>query len=290
MCTNERRSLENTRRVIHRTHGKGHGITRLVSPHDLGQLIKPFVFLDRVDIEPTPKEELVQFMKEYYHPHSGITTVTTLLSGDVRFEDTTGRSGTLPAGGIECMQAGGGVWHTGAVLGSERARGFQLWVALRPELENSPAVSTYLLPQEVESDGPVRVILGSYGKARSRLLPTSQANYLHVHLKAGERWSYQPPEGHDVAWIAVYDGDLEVSGLVFNREIAVFEEGSQGIEVVARGNIDFVLGSAVKHPYPLALGMYSVHTSRKALEIGEAKIEEIERNVLPERLQQFGEK
>lgn len=272
------------RKIIHRTRGKGQGITRLVSPSDLGQLIKPFVFLDHVDIEPTPQEELIHFMREYYHPHSGIATVTTLLSGDVRFEDTTGRSGILPAGGIECMQAGGGVWHTGAVLGPERARGFQLWVALPPELENGPAVSTYLHPQEVERDGPARVILGSYGKAHSRLLPTSQANYLHISLEAGERWTYRPPKEHDVAWIAVYDGDLEVSGLVLNREVAVFEEGSQEIEVVARRRVDFVLGSAVKHPHSLALGMYSVHTSRKALEIGEAGIEEVERKELPKRL------
>ena len=273
------KKFQDDRRIIHRTHGRGEGITRLVSPHDLGQLIKPFVFLDRVDIPAIPKEKLDQFMKEYYHPHSGIATVTTLLSGDVRFEDTTGRSGTLPAGGIECMQAGGGVWHTGAVLGPGRARGFQLWIALRPELENGPAVSSYLQPEDVESDGHVRVILGSYGKARSRLLPTSQANYLHVRLKAGERWSYQPPTEHNVAWIASYDGDLEVSGLVLNREIAVFEEGTQEIKVVAREDVDFVLGSAVKHPYPLALGMYSVHTSPKALAIGEARIDEIEKTV-----------
>jgi redox-sensitive bicupin YhaK (pirin superfamily) len=273
-----------SRQIVHKTRGRGHGITRLASPGDLGLLIKPFVFLDHVDIEPIAQDQVIEFMKDYYHPHSGIATVTTLLSGDVRFEDTTGRSGVLPAGGIECMQAGGGVWHTGAVLGPERARGFQLWVALPPQLENSPAVSTYLMPNEVEQDGPARVILGSYGKARSQLLPTSEANYLHVSLEKGERWTYRPPEGHDVAWIAVYDGDLEVSGAILNRELAVFEEGSKEIEVIARDKVDFVLGSAVKHPYPLALGMYSVHTSREALEIGEAEIEEIERKELPMHL------
>ncbi len=272
------------RKIARRTRGKGQGITRLVSPHDLGGLIKPFVFLDRVDVDPVPQKEISRFMEDYYHPHSGIATVTTLLSGAIQFEDTTGRSGILPSGGIECMQAGGGVWHTGAVLGPGRARGFQLWIALPPELENAPAVSNYLLSQEVEQDGPARVILGSYGKARSRLLPTSQANYLHVSLKKGERWTYQPPRGHDIAWIAAYEGGLEVSGLVLNREIAVFEEGSQEIEVIAREKIDFVLGSAVKHPHPLALGMYSVHTNQTALETGEARIQEIERTILPTHL------
>jgi hypothetical protein len=36
-----------SRRVVHRARGSSHGpITRLVSPSDLGELIKPFVFLD----------------------------------------------------------------------------------------------------------------------------------------------------------------------------------------------------------------------------------------------------
>src|SRR5262249_18465829 len=38
---------ETPRAVAYRTHGYTHGpITRLVSPSDLGELIKPFVFLD----------------------------------------------------------------------------------------------------------------------------------------------------------------------------------------------------------------------------------------------------
>jgi hypothetical protein len=33
-------------------------------------------------------------------------------------------------------------------------------------------------------------------------------------------------------------------------------------------NTGFIIGSAVKHPYNLVLGAYSVHTSRHALEKG----------------------
>ena len=36
-----------TRKVVHRTRGYRHGpITRLMSPSDLGERLKPFVFLD----------------------------------------------------------------------------------------------------------------------------------------------------------------------------------------------------------------------------------------------------
>ena len=41
------------RPIVQRTRGHSHGaITRLVSPSDVGELIKPFVFLDYFDIDP----------------------------------------------------------------------------------------------------------------------------------------------------------------------------------------------------------------------------------------------
>jgi hypothetical protein len=58
-------------------------------------------------------------------------------------------------------------------------------------------------------------------------------------------------------------------------ELAVFEESEGAIELEADGDTSFVLGSAIKHPHPLVLGYYSVHTSRATLEQGEAEIDRI---------------
>ena len=55
----------------------------------------------------------------------------------------------------------------------------------------------------------------------------------------------------------------------------MFEESSGAIEVQAEGNASFVFGSAIKHPYPLVLGRYSVHTSSDALQRGQAEIRRI---------------
>jgi hypothetical protein len=46
-------------------------------------------------------------------------------------------------------------------------------------------------------------------------------------------------------------------------------------ELEADGDTSFVLGSAIKHPHPLVLGYYSVHTSGAALAQGEAEINRI---------------
>ena len=65
-------------------------------------------------------------------------------------------------------------------------------------------------------------------------------------------------------------------------ELVVFEESSGAIDVQADGPTSFVIGSAVKHPHPLVLGYYSVHTSAKALEQGEAEIDRIGRRLRAE--------
>ncbi len=112
-------------RIAERTRGQKHGpITRLMSPSDFGRLLKPFVFLDLIDNQGTP------FTGFGLHPHSGIATVTYIAEGSVRYEDTNGATGLLPAGGIEWMRAGGGVWHGGGLGEPGRTRGFQLWIAL----------------------------------------------------------------------------------------------------------------------------------------------------------------
>ena len=52
------------------------------------------------------------------------------------------------------------------------------------------------------------------------------------------------------------------------------------VEFVAQDDAEFVIGSAVPHPHELVLGYYSVHTSPRALEIGEAHIQHIRRSLI----------
>lgn len=254
------------RSIAYRTRGRRHGpIVRLVSPPDVGQFLKPFVFLDFVDVAADSAPAFS------FHPHSGIATLTLLLEGGFEYEDSTGATGTVGAGSVEWMQAGGGVWHTGKGTG-ERIKGYQLWVALPPELENGPALSRYLGGDLFGSLGPATVILGQLGDVRSPIDAPSRMNYLHVRLRDGEVWHYDPPPGHDVAWIAVHEGQVLAGEPVLAGELAAFAEGRLPITFEAKGNAGFVLGSAVKHGHDLVLGDYSVHTHAGALERGETNI------------------
>src|ERR1700754_4159079 len=98
--TRSKRAEKTSRQIALRTRGHSHGrVTRLVSPGDVGERIKPFVFLDYFEGDPAHAPAFG------FHPHSGIATLTLILSGAVTYKETTGREGIIAAGGVEWMRA-----------------------------------------------------------------------------------------------------------------------------------------------------------------------------------------
>jgi redox-sensitive bicupin YhaK (pirin superfamily) len=259
-------TIPRRRSIVRRTRGQTHSfVTRLMSPADFGEILKPFVFLDLFDHEGSPFDGGL-------HPHSGIATLTYVAEGAVSYIDPDNIRGTLPAGGVEWMQAGRGMWHGGGLDKAGRTRGFQLWIALPPEFESGPTLSIYQAPKDVPKDGPTRVLLGSYGSASSPIVSPSPINYFAVRLKAGEGWRYEPPTGHTVLWTAILSGAVSVPDELRHGDLAAFEPSSGAVEFEARTDAEFVLGSAVPHKHDLVLGTHSVHTTPAALRDAEAHI------------------
>jgi len=80
-----------------------------------------------------------------------------------------------------------------------------------PVAAELPVPSEAIVPQRVEAEGPVRVILGRFGRAVSRIHGApADINYFHVRLKDGQRWCYIAPTGHNVTWLAVDRGGLQL--------------------------------------------------------------------------------
>jgi redox-sensitive bicupin YhaK (pirin superfamily) len=158
-----------------------------------------------------------------------------------------------------------------------RIQGFQLWVALPPELENAQPQSRYIEAHAMRRAGPAHVIVGEYDGVRSPVPAWDGLNYLLVTLPPGASWTYQPPAGHSVGWLAVASGSVNAGASLSGGEMAVFEAGELPIALANTGDADavFVLGSAVPHDHELHLGNYSVHTSAQALAAGERRIAEL---------------
>ena len=232
-------------------------ITRLISPSELGEELRPFIFLDffRASIEPGFGFGM--------HPHSGIATLTWQPGSDVQYEDTTGKNGILKAGGLEWMNAGGGAWHQGQLLGSGVVTGFQLWVPMPPGVEDGPSAGQYVPPEQVPlfatPEARIIVLLGEYpsttGTISSPIDPHQVMNYLVAELEQGAAWSYEPPPSHNVAWAFVFEGWPTVLDQPSHQELLVFD-GIGSIEFKSTsGPSRILIGSGRRHEYPLVVGV-----------------------------------
>jgi redox-sensitive bicupin YhaK (pirin superfamily) len=215
------------------------GITRLITPWDIGELTQPFVFLCRSKLAPGAKTVVgVQ---------PGIGTLTLVLSGVLEFEEARGNKGMVVAGGFVWTAPGEVVWHAGGGAADEPLRTLQLWIELPRKTARSTAESQCVAPHKVQEERSVRVVLGQIGRARSGIRDAPpNLNYFHVRLNDGQRWRYAAPDGHNVTWLAVDRGGLrlEEDGRVLREQVALFERSRGVIDVQAEGESSFVLGSA----------------------------------------------
>jgi redox-sensitive bicupin YhaK (pirin superfamily) len=266
-------------RTIVSTHaGSQHGpITRLIDPSELGEKLKPFIFLDFFNAHVKPGFGFGM------HPHSGIATLTWQPSCDVRYQDTTGENGVLKAGGLEWMNAGGGAWHQGSLDTDGLATGFQLWVPMPPTIEDGESFGQYIEPGDVPKitiEGATLTLMLGQLLVNSKLSSSpidshQEMSYFVLDLIAHSEWNYAVPPDHDVAWAFVFEGDALVANTKSSRELLVIEgEGHISFtsnSVAAR----ILIGSARKHPHDLVLGSSSVHTNAESLRKGHERIRAI---------------
>lgn len=259
------------RRIAYRTKGHAQGsLTRLMSPGDLGELVKPFVFLDYFEFAGLRGGRRTRAPALWYRNAHDIAAG---LVGVRRLDRKVGHA-ELGQRGMDASRRRRLAWRDPAAwttagrlpaLGgvASRDRACAGRKPLRRQRDDPPQWARARVARSLPRDGQPDSIQVTRG-----VLARASAG-------DGERWTYQPPAGHDVAWLAVAAGTVLVDGVPLRREMAVFEEGHVPIDCVAQGDVEFVIGSAVKHPHPLVTGNYSVHTSLETLVLGEAGIEEV---------------
>jgi redox-sensitive bicupin YhaK (pirin superfamily) len=218
-------------------------VTRFITPWDIGELTQPFLFLDYVEFAPGWQALLAA------HPQPGVATVTLVLSGKLGCVEAAGNRRIVTAGGFRWRTAGRYAGHERGIVVAEPLRVFQLWVRLPPGLASSGADCQYVAPCEVQKEGPVRVVLGQLGRARSTLehVP-ADINCFHVRLRDGERWRYVAADRHNVTWLAIDRGGVRLrpGERVYWEQIALFGDSPGVIELQADGETSLLLGSATR--------------------------------------------
>jgi len=190
--------------------GAGVSLIRYIGSPDLDH-IDPFLLLDFFQSD-NPDDYIAGFPP---HPHRGFETVTYLLAGRVRHEDSTGRSGMLESGGVQWMTAGRGVIHSEMPEQEEGLlAGFQLWVNLPGRLKMSPPryreFSKEEIPKEQREGGILlRVIAGKTHLGTQSPVEGVATNplYLDVSLPGGITF-YEPFKASMSAFVLVVEGRL----------------------------------------------------------------------------------
>ena len=221
--------------------GAGVSLTRYIGSMQLDHL-DPFLMLDFFESD-NPDDYIAGFSA---HPHRGFETVTYLLAGRMRHEDSAGHGGVIEAGGIQWMSAGRGIIHS-EMPEQEHGRlaGFQLWVNLPGRLKMSPPDYREFpaddIPEEIRDDGvKIRVITGatSGGTQGPVANVVTRPLYLDVSMPPGSEFieSLRPDQS---AFVFVIDGTITIGGretqnsrTVSSRQLAVLGPGKQ-VNVVA---------------------------------------------------------
>ena len=207
------RTVERIVRGQPTSDGAGVKLTRVLA-QPLQQRLDPFLLLDAFGSD-TAGDYIAGFPE---HPHRGFETVTIMLAGRMRHQDSVGNVGLLEPGSVQWMTAGRGIIHSEMPeQESGRMAGFQLWVNLAAEDKLMAPEYRDIEPAAVphfELDGgvQVRVIAGaSHGVAGAVTRPTTEPIVLDITLAPGRAFDAELPPGHN-AFLYVYGGAVEVGG------------------------------------------------------------------------------
>jgi redox-sensitive bicupin YhaK (pirin superfamily) len=217
--------------------GDGVKLTRVLT-QPLQKRLDPFLMLDAFGSDAA-SDYIGGFPS---HPHRGFETVTVMLEGRMRHQDSVGNVGLLEPGSVQWMTAGRGIIHSEMPEQEEgRMAGFQLWVNLAAKDKLTAPTYRDVPPQDVPvftlADGVrVRVIAGeSHGVAGAVTRPTTEPLYLDVALPAGASFAQPISVGHN-AFIYVYGGAVDVEGTRVDSErmaILTNDPAADGVRVTA---------------------------------------------------------
>ncbi len=195
------------------SEGAGVRLRRSIATPTLDYL-DPFLLFDHFGSED-PQDYLAGFPM---HPHRGIETVTYMLAGKVSHQDSMGNQGTIQAGDVQWMTAGGGIMHE-EMPGSEEGRmeGFQLWVNLPASHKMMPPryqeIRAEDIPLVERPDGTrIRVIAGEVDGVRGPVTEVlADPTYLDVTVPLGVTARFSIPTGH-TAFVYVFSGAGRIGG------------------------------------------------------------------------------
>jgi quercetin 2,3-dioxygenase len=172
--------------------GEGFPVRRAFAGVDL-RALDPFIHMDQMgEVDYAPGEP----RGTSWHPHRGFETVTYMIDGTFRHQDSNGGGGLITNGDTQWMTAGGGILHIeeppeDLVLSGGLFHGFQLWVNLPGALKmTAPRYQDIRAGQVALLSSPdggtlIRVIAGEVAGYAGPGVTHTPITLLHATLQPG---------------------------------------------------------------------------------------------------------
>lgn len=210
--------------------GAGVRLKRAFGFHELS-FLDPFLLLDDFGSE-NPDDYLAGFP---WHPHRGIETITYMLHGEVKHEDSLGNGGVIHDGDAQWMTAGSGIIHQEMPQKSNGLmRGFQLWA-------NLPASQKMMDPRyrdikrsqipeiTFNCDVKVKIICGEIKNTKGPVQDiVTDPQYLDVAISPNSEFNHSVNSDHKV-FAYIIEGEAHFDQVQSNRiakeSLVIFEDG-----------------------------------------------------------------
>src|SRR5262245_38499156 len=172
--------------------GEGFPVRRAFAGVDL-RALDPFIHMDQMgEVDYAPGEP----RGTSWHPHRGFETVTYMIDGTFRHQDSNGGGGLITNGDTQWMTAGGGILHIeeppeDLVMRGGLFHGFQLWVNLPSRLKMAPAryqdirAGQVSLLSSADGGALIRVIAGEVGGHPGPGVTHTPITLLHATVEPG---------------------------------------------------------------------------------------------------------
>lgn len=163
------------------------------------------------------------------HPHTGLSTFSWMIEGEILHRDSLGSEQVLRPGQVNLMTAGHGISHSEESL-TDRIHLAQLWIALPDaERERAPSFQHFPeLPRLGQGGFDATLLVGEFGGQRSPV--PSFTPLLGVDLVA---------DGPTDAVLALQPG-FEHGLMLLEGEVELSPAGHDAVETVAPGTLLYV--------------------------------------------------
>ena len=239
-------------KAIQTSDGAGVKLKRSMGVPEL-DFIDPFLMFDEFGSEN--KDDYIAGFPP--HPHRGIETVTYMLAGRFKHEDSIGSKGEIGPGSVQWMTAGGGIIHSEMPIMKEgKLHGFQLWVNMPAKLKmNRPSyqnIEPKEIPEFKDKEKTIKIIAGKYkdkiGPAKGFVDPI----YLDIELEKEKIFDYTIPFSHNVFVYLVY-GEIKIGNKVHDKLrnstlISLTNRNSLKISSVKKSQFLIIAGKPIGEP------------------------------------------